>query len=49
MDVPAGDWPLGGIPAFLFGESLQLEVDVAIRLRLAAIAHIYPILPYCQL
>jgi hypothetical protein len=27
-------------------EDLQLEVDVVRRLRLAAIAHIYPILPY---
>lgn len=29
-------------------EDLQLEVDVARRLRLAAIAHTYHILPYCS-
>jgi len=27
-------------------EDLQLEIDVARRLRLAAIAHIYPVLSY---
>ena len=33
----------------LGSRNLQLEVDVARRLRLAAIAHAYPILPHYSL